>query len=145
MPARAVFIDDAIEFGKVTADREVFTYESEEDQTVTLTAIPDEGYQLRELFINTAEGRVITSDRPSMNTYTFVMPMDDVYVGGEFALYQKGDVNLDGKIDISDIVAIINTMAGNPQFKYSADVNGDESIDISDVVAVINIMAGAAE
>ncbi len=145
VPARAVFIDDAIEFGKVTADREVFTYESEEDQTVTLTAIPDEGYQIRELFINTAEGRVITSDRPSMNTYTFVMPMDDVHVGGEFALYQKGDVNLDGMIDISDIVAIINTMAGNPMFKYSADVNGDESIDISDVVAVINIMSGAAE
>ena len=53
----------------------------------------------------------------------------------------KGDVNQDGKIDISDIVAIINTIAGDTTYKDTADVNEDENIDISDIVAVINVIA----
>ena len=54
----------------------------------------------------------------------------------------KGDVNRDGDVDISDIVAIINTIAGNPTYLDTSDVNEDNSIDISDIVAVINIIAG---
>ena len=54
---------------------------------------------------------------------------------------KKGDVNLDGKVDISDIVAIINTIAGDNTYKATADVNSDNNIDISDIVAVINIIA----
>ena len=54
----------------------------------------------------------------------------------------KGDVNLDGKVDISDIVAIINQIAGTATYE-NADVNEDNKIDISDIVAVINIIAGS--
>lgn len=54
----------------------------------------------------------------------------------------KGDVNLDGKVDISDIVAIINTIAGDTTYVNTADVNEDTNRDISDIVAVINIIAG---
>jgi hypothetical protein len=52
-----------------------------------------------------------------------------------------GDVNRDGKVDISDVVAVINTMAGDTKYKATADVNKDKKTDISDVVAIINIMA----
>ena len=52
----------------------------------------------------------------------------------------KGDVNEDGLVDISDIVAIINQIAGTSTYRY-ADVNNDENVDISDIVAVINIIA----
>lgn len=52
----------------------------------------------------------------------------------------KGDVNSDKKVDISDIVAIINTMAGTASYS-NADVNTDGSVNISDVVQVINIIA----
>ena len=51
-----------------------------------------------------------------------------------------GDVNEDGFIDISDIVAIINHMAGTT-LRDTADVNNDTQVDISDIVAVINLMA----
>ena len=51
------------------------------------------------------------------------------------------DVNQDGSVDISDVVAVINTMAGDNKFRATADVNGDSSINISDVVAIINYMA----
>ncbi len=53
----------------------------------------------------------------------------------------RGDVNRDGKVDISDVVAIINHMAGSV-FYEDADVNEDNNVNISDIVAVINIMAG---
>ena len=53
----------------------------------------------------------------------------------------RGDVNEDGRVDISDIVADINQMAGHASWRY-ADVNEDNSVNISDIVAIINIMAG---
>ncbi len=55
--------------------------------------------------------------------------------------YSVGDVNRDGTVDISDIVAVINTIAGDETYKSTADVNGDKKIDISDIVAIINIIA----
>lgn len=51
-----------------------------------------------------------------------------------------GDVNEDGGVDISDIVAVINQIAGTATYKNS-DVNNDEKVDISDIVAIINIIA----
>lgn len=63
------------------------------------------------------------------------------YYGDEgYKYYKKGDVNLDGSIDISDVVAVINQMAGSGNYPY-ADVNSDGDVNISDVVAVINIMS----
>lgn len=53
----------------------------------------------------------------------------------------KGDVNEDGHVDISDIVAVINQIAGTSTYRY-ADVNEDNKVDISDIVAIINIIAG---
>ena len=53
----------------------------------------------------------------------------------------KGDVNGDGTTNISDVVAIINVMAGTDTWTKT-DVNGDGKTDISDITAVINIIAG---
>jgi len=50
-------------------------------------------------------------------------------------------VNQDGKVDISDIVAVINTIAGDSTYKDTADTNGDKKTDISDIVAIINAIA----
>ena len=56
-----------------------------------------------------------------------------------------GDVNGDGKVDISDVNIVINVMLGkdtNAIHKAKSDLNGDGKVDISDVNAVINIMLG---
>ncbi len=56
---------------------------------------------------------------------------------------KSGDVNEDDEVNINDVVAIINVMAGTAEWP-NANVNGDPegNVDINDVVAVINIMAG---
>ena len=52
-----------------------------------------------------------------------------------------GDVNGDGNVDISDVVALVNIiLSDGTDGKSSADVNGDGSVDISDVVALVNII-----
>ena len=53
-----------------------------------------------------------------------------------------GDSNGDGKIDISDVNAVINMMLGKTEMIGLCDMNGDGKIDISDVNAVINKMLG---
>ena len=51
------------------------------------------------------------------------------------------DVNGDGSIDISDVVALVNAILSSSS-GGSYDVNGDGSVDISDVVALVNIILG---
>ena len=58
------------------------------------------------------------------------------------AYYNPADVNLDEEVNISDVVAVINTMAGDYTFWNTADVNSDNEVNISDVVMVINVIAG---
>ncbi len=52
-----------------------------------------------------------------------------------------GDVNEDGYVNISDVVAVINHIAGTQSWSL-ADVNEDKSVNITDVVIIINIIAG---
>ena len=54
-----------------------------------------------------------------------------------------GDVNGDNKIDVGDIMAVINYMAGQTAgiTLKTADVNGDSKVDVGDIMAIINIMA----
>lgn len=50
-----------------------------------------------------------------------------------FSLRDKkaGDVNGDGNVDISDIVAVINTIAGETSYKGTSDVNNDKKTDFA--------------
>ena len=60
---------------------------------------------------------------------------------------KKGDVNGDGVVDVADIGAIIDVMAGSASGSLAdkADVNGDDSVDVADIGAVIDIMAGKGD
>ena len=55
----------------------------------------------------------------------------------------KGDVNGDGKVNVSDVTALVNMILGViPKDEARADVNGDGKINVSDVTALINIILG---
>ena len=62
---------------------------------------------------------------------------------------EMGDTNGDGKISITDAVAIVNYILGNPSANYVAeasDVNGDGRTSITDAVAIVNkILSGESE
>ena len=54
-----------------------------------------------------------------------------------------GDVNGDGKVNVSDVSALINMIMGiTPMNQDLADVNGDGKVNVSDVSALINIILG---
>ena len=57
-----------------------------------------------------------------------------------------GDVNGDGEVNVGDLVAISNYMAGdNSVSKDAADVNKDGEVNVGDLVAISNIMSGNEE
>ncbi len=87
-----------------------------------------------------------TVDRPFYFTIENRKEKAVLFVGrvatlqGELFTPKPADVNSDNAVDISDIVAVINVIAGTDS-NDKADVNGDGKTDISDIVAVINSIA----
>ena len=58
---------------------------------------------------------------------------------------QRGDVNKDGTIDVSDAIAISNYIIKRSSVMFieeAADVNNDSVIDVSDAIGVMNIILG---
>ena len=59
----------------------------------------------------------------------------------------KGDVNGDGEVNIADVNAVIDIIAGgaaDADTRYRADVNGDGEVNIADINAVIDIILNPA-
>lgn len=78
----------------------------------------------------------------SADNFTLTLLKKGDNEGWSPTLKMKGDVNRDGNVDINDVVAIINIMAGSNPSTLDGDVNQDKEVNINDVVNVINIMAG---
>lgn len=104
-----------------------------------------EGYTMDAVTFNVYNNQGSFKNKSSEGVFFFLNSgwsyrFNVTFKGESEIIVKKGDVNLDGKFDISDIVAIINQIAGTEEYA-NADVNGDGQVDISDIVAVINIIA----
>ncbi|MGM9868327.1 MAG: endonuclease [Sodaliphilus sp.] len=65
-------------------------------------------------------------------------PVEVVLSGDE---HIKGDVNSDGKVDVSDVTALVNTILAITDFpKEVCDINADGNVDVSDVTALVNLI-----
>ena len=108
-------------------------------ESVTITVTPDNGYMLDTIEVKDANGNEVELDE---NDMSFTMPDSDVYIGVIWKYVGvKGDVNHDGYVDISDVVALVNIiLSDGTDENSSADVNNDGSVDISDVVALVNLI-----
>ena len=54
-----------------------------------------------------------------------------------------GDVNGDGRVNVSDVSALINMILGTQSMNTTTgDVNGDSKVNVSDVSALINLILG---
>ena len=106
--------------------------------TVTLTVTPPNGYDIASVSCNG------TTIAPVEGVYSFTMPAEDVTINAVFiANSLLGDVNRDGLVNISDVIAQVNIILGNGSEDYdmvAANMNGDEEINISDVIALVNII-----
>ena len=97
-------------------------------------------------------------------TITFNLPPENVKVGNytvyttsgylkkqvistvTFELILLGDINGDGKVRVSDLVALYNIISGvpvaDPSWIQRADLNGDGKVSVSDLVMLYNIISG---
>ena len=109
------------------------------DESVTITVTPDSGYMLDTIEVKDANGNEV-----SLKDMSFTMPKSDVTITVTWKLAGvKGDVNGDGTVDISDVVALVNIILNSSSdHQAEADLNNDGDIDISDVVALVNIILG---
>ena len=64
--------------------------------------------------------------------------------------YEKGDTNMDGAVDISDVVLAVNYVLGSADASAEygvttyGDMNADGTVDISDVVVIVNKILGGS-
>ena len=103
-------------------------------ESVTITVTPDNGYMLDTIEVKDANGNEVELDEDDMS---FTMPDSDVMITVTWKL--KGDVNGNGTVDISDVVALVNAIL-NDESNDAYDVSGDNSVDINDVVALVNLI-----
>ena len=61
-------------------------------------------------------------------------------------MYLIGDVNKDGEINVTDIVALINHVNGTASLTGidHCDLDGNSQINVTDVVILINHVNGSA-
>lgn len=90
--------------------------------------------QLRWDFTMNVSGRITDHINWFENRKTW---MDSAVDG----LSPVGDVNVNGKVTVADITALIDMLLGavSPVF-HAADVNGDDSVDIDDVTILIDML-----
>lgn len=56
------------------------------------------------------------------------------------AMHIPNDVNVDGKVDITDVVALISMVLGNRQVWLTGDLTGDGNVNVTDVTELISIL-----
>ena len=103
-------------------------------ESVTITVTPDNGYMLDTIEVKDANGNEVELDEDDMS---FIMPDSNVTITVTWKL--KGDVNGNGTVDISDVVALVNAIL-NDESNDAYDVSGDNAVDINDVVALVNLI-----
>lgn len=52
----------------------------------------------------------------------------------------KGDINIDGQVDSSDIAALLEMVLQGGEPTYNSDINSDNSLDSSDIAALLEIV-----
>ena len=56
-------------------------------------------------------------------------------------LAEIGDINLDGKVDVSDVTTLVNMILNGETANLElADINADGKVNVSDVTALVNII-----
>ena len=74
--------------------------------------------------------RLFDPELRQLTTETFRIP-----------LYARGDVNLDGNVDLLDVQPFVDCLLTDGPFQFQCDVNGDLQIDLLDVAPFVELLA----
>ncbi len=87
------------------------------------------------------KGTAYSSSNPKDKTYAHIDggTSNPGYFTGKGGVL-RGDVNGDGKVNISDVTALINLLLAGNTPPSTADCNQDGKVNISDVTALINYL-----
>jgi hypothetical protein len=117
---------------------DIFPFESYENQVVLSDAITDTFYQIEDQSPGTYYYKVRAKDfQDQIGPWSNV---EDVVVLETFI---RGDANGDGKIDISDVIYLVNYLfidGPEPVPFEAGDANGDGEVNISDVIYLVNYL-----
>ena len=77
-------------------------------------------------------------------TSNYVFQLAELALIGLPATGIRGDVNGDGKVNVSDVTALVNMILGViTKDETRADINGDGKVNVSDVTALVHIILGS--
>ena len=131
--------------------------EVEKGTTVTLSCTTEDA-----IIYYTTDGTIPTEDNTARLTYSEpiainadvtlnVMTSAPLFADSEIATFSytvkasstlAGDVNGDGEVNGTDIVALVNRIMNGTEYNGNPDVNGDGSVNGTDIVALVNIIMG---
>ncbi len=80
-----------------------------------------------------------------------ILTLAALFLAGVFcvaATYKRGDVNGDGRVDVSDVTTLVDVILGkttNVPGSTDVDLNGAKNPDVSDVTALVDIILGKHE
>ena len=79
---------------------------------------------------------------PGVHHAHYSMKIGDSFHGVNLTgtAYIRGDVNNDGKVDITDVVALIDFALKDNEATFPTDLNGDGQVTITDVVRMIDML-----
>ncbi|MBP5562385.1 MAG: InlB B-repeat-containing protein [Muribaculaceae bacterium] len=127
VPAREVVID-SVANGTVTADKQYVAYNAE-NQTVTLTVTPNEGYVLTSLnVVEAVADTTVTLNKTGEGSYTFEMPMNAVTVTATFEQIPDGCTlaeALEGEEGLVLITSDMKVMVSNANYAVVTDGSGN--------------------
>ena len=79
-------------------------------------------------------------------TMQIINYLEDAGVTVFYDGFESGDVNGDGKIDVSDAIMVLRNIVGlvelTPAQELATDVNGDGKIDVSDAIMILRYIVG---
>lgn len=158
------YITDAEAGSTISISLDVKPYKSNEntllvsvsgnDETWTITTNSTAGFEtFTHSFVSTEDNPTITltttssSKRILVDNLVIAKSKASVISFSNFTLATShnlaGDVNLDGKVNVSDVTALVSYILGTGSYDLTrCDVNNDGSIDISDITALVTIILG---
>ena len=137
----------------IALDQETATLTEGETLQLTATVLPDDATDPSVTW-STSNAAVATVDATGKvtavapGTATITATTND---GSELSascavvVALRGDVNLDGTVDVTDVNIVVNIILGKDQaanYDDRADLDGNNDVDVSDINALVNIILG---